>query len=66
MERGQAVARSHDANVNIMYRAHANCILDTRMNQVEFDGGEVTELTVNIIAESVYTQHDQMVMSIFS
>ena len=35
-----------------------NLILDTRMYQVEFAGGEVTELTTNIIAESMYTQCD--------
>ena len=27
-----------------------NPILDTRMNQVYFAGGEVTELTANVIA----------------
>ena len=31
-------------------------MLDIRMYQVEFADGEVTELTVNTIAESMYTQ----------
>ena len=39
-----------------MGRAHTNPILNTRMYQVKFAGGEVTELTANIIAESTYTQ----------
>ena len=37
--RGHVVAQSHDANGNIMDRAHTNLILDTRMYQVEFAGG---------------------------
>ena len=41
-----------------MGRAHTNPILNTRMYQVEFAGGKVTELTTNIIAESMYTQCD--------
>ena len=35
-----------------------NQTLDTSMYQVEFAGGEVTELTVNIIAESTYALCD--------
>ena len=52
------VAQSHDANQNPMGRAHTNTILDTRMYQVEFAGDEVTELTSNIIAESMCAQCD--------
>ena len=37
-------------------RAHKFCILDTRMSQVKFTEGAITELTTNIIAESMYTQ----------
>ena len=29
-----------------------------RMYQVEFAAGEITELTANVIAESMYSQHD--------
>ena len=39
-----------------MGRSHTNPILDTRMYQVEFAGGEVTELTANVIAESMNAQ----------
>ena len=41
-----------------MDRAHMNLILDTRMYQVEFAGGKVTELTMNVIAELICTQFD--------
>ena len=41
-----------------MGKAHANPILDTRMYQVEFAGGEVTESITNVIAESRYPQYD--------
>ena len=39
-----------------MGRAHVNPIMDTRLYQVEFADGEVTELTANIIAELMYAQ----------
>ena len=58
MTRGHVVAQRHDANQNPMGRAHTNTILDTRMYQVEFAGDEVTELTSNIIAESMCAQCD--------
>ena len=38
MARGHVVAQSHDANGNIMGRAHANPILDNRVYQVESAG----------------------------
>ena len=50
------VARSQDANGNVMGRSHTNSILDTRTYQVEFSGGKVTELTTIVIAESMYSQ----------
>ena len=56
MARGYVEARSRDANENVMGRSHTNPILDTRMYQVEFAGGEVTELTANVITESMYAQ----------
>ena len=56
--RGHVVVRSRDANGNVIGRSHSNPILDTRMYQVEFAGGEVTELTVNVIAESMHAQCD--------
>ena len=39
-----------------MGRSHTNSILDMRTYQVEFAGDEVTELTTNIIVESMYAQ----------
>ena len=56
MARGHAVARSQDTNGNVMGRSHTNPILDMRTYQVEFAGGEVTALTANVIAESMYSQ----------
>ena len=43
MARGHVVAGSHDAKGNVMCRTHTNTILDTRIYQVEFAGGKVTE-----------------------
>ena len=54
--RGHVVARSQGTNGTVMGRYHTTSILDSRMYQVEFAGGEVTELTANVIAESMYTQ----------
>ena len=56
MARGDVVAWTRDASGNIMHRAHMNPILNTRRFQVEFTGGKVTELTANVIAESMYAQ----------
>ena len=56
MARGHVVAWSHDASGNVMCRAHTNSILDSRISQVEFTGVEVTVLTTNNIAESMYDQ----------
>ena len=55
--KSHVVAWSHDANKNVMGRAHTNAILDTSMYQVELAGGKFTELTTNI-AESMYAQCD--------
>ena len=58
MARGHVVAQSHDASGNVMGRAHVYTIMNTRMHQVEFAEGKVTELTANIISESMYAQYD--------
>ena len=55
LPRGDKMARGHIVGY-VMGRTHSNPILDTRMYQVEFAGGKVTELTTNIITESTYTQ----------
>ena len=54
--RGNVVARSKYAKGNVMGRSQPKPILDTRMYQVEFTGGNVTESTANAIAESMYAQ----------
>ena len=66
MARDCVVAWSCDTSGNVMGRAHKNPTLDTRMYQVEFTGGKVTELTTNVIAESMYTQCNADGMNIFS
>ena len=56
MATGHVVVRSQDTNVNVMGSSHTNPILNTKRYQVEFEGGEVTELTTNVLAESMYSQ----------
>ena len=58
MARGHLVARSQDADENVIGRFHTNSILETRTYQVEFAGSKVRELTANVIAESMYSQCD--------
>ena len=48
------IHRKHDADGNLI----KNPILDTCLYEVEFPGGEMTELVANIIAESMYAQCD--------
>ncbi len=47
-----------DQDGNPVGHANDNPILDTRSNIVDFDDGNQTELTANIIAESLYSQCD--------
>ena len=56
MARANVVARSRDISRKVMGRSHTNPKLDTRTYQVKFAWGEVTELTVNVIAELIYTK----------
>jgi hypothetical protein len=55
---GRVVSQKRDSDGNPIGRAHNNPILDTRTYNVEFDNGDVTELTANVIAESMYSQCD--------
>ena len=57
MARGQVICQKQDANCNLIGRSNQNPILDTYLYEVEFPGGEITELVV-IIAESMYAQCD--------
>ena len=58
MARGRVLSRKRDRDGNPTGRAHENPILDTRSYIVEFDDGHQTELTANLIAESLYSQCD--------
>ena len=46
--------RKRDHEGNVIGRSNANLILDTREYEVKFEDGDVTELTVNAISESMY------------
>ena len=59
LARGRVVGRKRDADGNPLGRANANPILDTRRYEVEFADGEVTELTANVIAQSMFAQCDE-------
>ena len=56
MAKSHVVTQSHEDRGNIMGRANTNPIMDTRLYQVEFAEGKVTELVANVIAESMYAQ----------
>ena len=58
MQRGRVVKRKRDDDGNIVGTANANPILDTRVYEVMFPDGEVTELAANTIATSMYAQCD--------
>jgi hypothetical protein len=58
MSRGCVTAQKRDADGNPKGRANDNPILDTCEYTVTFGDGDVTELTANLIAESMYTQCD--------
>jgi hypothetical protein len=47
-----------DADGNPKGCANSNSILDTREFTVMFDDGDMTDLTANLIAESMYAQCD--------
>ena len=52
--RGRVIERKRDHGGNVIGRSKANPILDTREYGVKFEDGDVTELTANAIAESMY------------
>ena len=58
MARGWVVCQKHDASGNPIGRSNQNPILDMHLYEVEYPGGEMTELATNIIAESMYAQCD--------
>ena len=58
MVKGRVAARKHDRDGNSIGLANANPILNTRSYIVHFDDGDQTELTANMIVESLYSQCD--------
>jgi hypothetical protein len=56
--KGHVTAHKRDRDGNPIGRANDNPILDTRSYIFEFDDGDQTELTANMIAESLYLQCD--------
>jgi hypothetical protein len=58
MVKGRVTARKHDRDSNPVGHSNDNPILDTRSYIVDFDDGDQTELTANMIAESLYSQCD--------
>jgi hypothetical protein len=56
--KGPVTSRKRDRDGNPVGRANDNPILDTRSYIIDFDDGDQTELTANMIAESLYLQCD--------
>ena len=56
--RDHVVHQKHDANGNLIGRSNWNPILDTCLYEVECSREEITKLSANIIAESMYSQCD--------
>ena len=55
---GTVVSRKRDADGNVVGRANDNPLLDIQEYHIKFDYGEVSELTANVIAESMYASCD--------
>ena len=55
---GTVIGRKHDAQGNPIGNANTNPILDSRVYRVEFEGGNMCELTANVIVESMYASCD--------
>jgi hypothetical protein len=58
MVKGHVTAHKRDWDGSPVGRANDNPILDTRSYNGDFDDGDQTELTANLIAESLYLQCD--------
>ena len=54
LARGRVTERKRDHKGNVIITYNANPILDTREYEVKFEDGDVTKLTANAIAESMY------------
>jgi len=53
LSRGLVIRRKRDGDGNPVGRSHMNPVLDTRSYIVEFDDNDQTDLTANLIAESM-------------
>jgi hypothetical protein len=58
MVKGRVSARKRDRDGNPVGLANSNPILDTRFYIIHFDDGDQTELTTNLIVESLFSQCD--------
>ena len=58
LARGTVIGRKRDSRGDPIGNANANPIKDSRVYRVEFDDGDVCELTANVIAESMYASCD--------
>ena len=56
MARREVISSKKDIDGNLIGRKNANLIFDSHRYEVDFDDGEVTELTDNFIAERMYDQ----------
>ena len=54
----KVINRKRDANGKVIGTANPNPILDTRVYQVEYPDGAVSEFSANIIAENILSQVD--------
>ena len=59
--RGKLIVWEIDAYGNAVGRTNNNPILDTREYCLEFDDGEVNELMVKMISESMYAECDDSI-----
>jgi hypothetical protein len=55
---GKVIGRKRDKDGNPIGRAHRNPILDTRVYEVSFSDGTISEYSVNVISKALYTQVD--------
>ena len=58
LSKGRVTGSKRDAGGQVCGRAKNNPIIDTRMQLVQFDYGEVNKLTANVIAAQIYSQCD--------
>ena len=59
LARGRVTERKCNHEGNFIGRSNANPILDTREYKVKFEDGDVTKMTANAIAESMYAMCDE-------